>query len=83
MRKNKTVKLGKVNISAEDFKDENVRASISIRVPMGTLKVYRREAERRGIGYQTLMLEVLQNHVGSVDLEKLIDERIQKALKRA
>jgi predicted DNA binding CopG/RHH family protein len=83
MSKSKTVKLGKVNIPAEDFKDQNVRASISIRVPMGMLKAYKREAEKRGIGYQTLMLEVLQNHVSAVDLEKLIDERIQKALKRA
>lgn len=83
MSKSKTVKLGKVNIPADDFRDENVRASISIRVPMKVLKAYRCEAERRGIGYQTLMLEVLQNHVSAVDLEKLIDEKIQKALKRA
>lgn len=83
MSKSKTVKLGKVNVPAEDFQDKNVRALISIRVPMEMLKAYKREAEKRGIGYQTLMLEILQNHVGAVDLEKLIDERIQKALKRA
>lgn len=83
MSKSKTAKLGKVNIPAEDFRDENVRALISIRVPMGVLKAYKAEAERRGIGYQTLMLEVLQNHVSAVDLEKLIDARIKKALKQA
>ncbi|MCM0604848.1 MAG: hypothetical protein KA715_02030 [Xanthomonadaceae bacterium] len=73
--------FGKVNIAPEDFRDENVRAMISIRVPMGLLKAYKLEAEKRGVGYQTLMLDALQERVLSTDIEKLIDEKIEKALK--
>jgi predicted DNA binding CopG/RHH family protein len=83
MSKNKTVNFGNVNIDTKDFQDENVRASISIRVPMGLLKAYKREADRRGIGYQTLMLNALQDNILSTDIEKMIDDKIEKALKRA
>ena len=81
MSKKKTVSFGKVNIPAEDFRDENVRSLISIRVPMGILKAFKREAEKRGVGYQTLMLDALQERVLSTDIEKMIDEKIEKALK--
>ena len=83
MSKKKTVSFGKVNIPVDDFRDENVRAMISIRVPMGILKAYKREADKRGVGYQTLMLDALQERILSTDIEKLIDEKIEKALKRA
>jgi predicted DNA binding CopG/RHH family protein len=83
MSKKKTVNFGNVNIDTKDFQDENVRASISIRVPMGLLKAYKREADRRGIGYQTLMLNALQDNILSTDIEKMIDDKIEKALKRA
>jgi predicted DNA binding CopG/RHH family protein len=83
MSKKKTVNFGNVNIDTKDFQDENIRASISIRVPMGLLKAYKREADRRGIGYQTLMLNALQDNILSTDIEKMIDDKIEKALKRA
>ena len=85
MSKNEKTKkvssFGKVNIAPVDFRDENVRAMISIRVPMGLLKAYKLEAEKRGVGYQTLMLDALQERVLSTNIEKLIDEKIKKALK--
>ena len=81
MSKKKTVKFGKVNIPAEDLSDENVRAMISIRVPMLLLRAFKMEAEKRGVGYQTLMIDALQERILSRDLETLIDEKIEKALK--
>ena len=81
MSKKKTVNFGKVDIAAEDFRDENIRAMISIRVPMGILKAYKREADKRGVGYQTLMLDALQERILSTNIEKMIDEKIEKALK--
>ena len=81
MSKKKTVNFGKVNIPAADFSDDNVRAMISIRVPMGLLKAFKREAEKRGVGYQTLMLDALQERILSKDIETMIDEKIEKALK--
>ncbi len=83
MNKKKTANFGNVNIDAKDFQDENVRASISIRVPMGLLKAYKREADRQGIGYQTLMLNALHDNILHTDIEKMIDDKIEKALKRA
>lgn len=81
MSKKKTVDFGKVNIPAEDFSNDNVRALISIRVPMGLLKALKREAEKWGVGYQTLMLDALQERIISKDIETMIDEKIEKALK--
>ncbi len=38
------------------------RQLIAIRVDAGVLEQFRKEARRRGIGYQTLMHEVLAKH---------------------
>ena len=38
------------------------RQLIAIRVDAGVLERFRKEARRRGIGYQTLMHEVLAKH---------------------
>ena len=38
------------------------RQLIAIRVDAGVLEQFRKEAKRRGIGYQTLMHEVLAKH---------------------
>lgn len=45
------------------FGDE-ARQLIAIRVDVGVLEAFRKEARRRGIGYQSLMHEVLARHVG-------------------
>ena len=81
MSKKKTINFGKVDVPAEDFSDDNIRAMISIRVPMGLLKAFKREAGKRGVGYQTLMLDALQERILSKDIETMIDEKIEKALR--
>lgn len=40
------------------------RQLIAIRIDAGVLEAFRKEARRRGIGYQSLMHEVLARHVG-------------------
>jgi uncharacterized protein (DUF4415 family) len=40
------------------------RQLIAIRVDMAVLDAFRREARTRGVGYQTLMNDVLAAHVG-------------------
>ena len=42
---------------------DRVRQLIAIRVDPTVLEQFRREARRRGIGYQTLINEVLARHV--------------------
>ena len=60
MNKKKTSKFGNINIPAEDFKNENVRIQISIKIPIDLLKAYRDEAEKQKKGYQTLIQETLR-----------------------
>lgn len=40
------------------------RQLIAIRVDVGVLEQFRKEARRRGIGYQTLIHQVLADYVG-------------------
>ena len=40
------------------------RQLIAIRVDMDVLDAFRREAKKRGVGYQTLINDVLAAHVG-------------------
>lgn len=60
---NNKIKTGSVNISAKDFKDENITAHISIRLPLNLVKDLKRLAlnEKYEGRYQTLIREVLQN----------------------
>ena len=58
-------KYGKVEIPAEDFKDENIMAHISVRLPLNLVKDLKRMSlneEYKG-RYQTLMRDILLNWV--------------------
>ena len=78
--KPKKIKRNKEDIFIdEDFKPENVRATISIRIPADVLEAYRVEADRLGIGYQTLMQMKLKEAIDKSPLEVRI-EKIEKEL---
>jgi predicted DNA binding CopG/RHH family protein len=70
MKKNKEPKS---LLTDEDMKAENIKANITIRVSGELLNAYRAEAEKLGIGYQTLMQIKLKE-----GLENSLEKRLQK-----
>lgn len=61
MTKRKTTRRHKARIGRPPLAD--VRQAIAIRIHPNVLAAYRTEAAQRGIGYQTLMQEVLAQHL--------------------
>ncbi len=61
----KKIKFGKVEIPDEAFKDENITAHISIRLPLTLVKELKRLAltEEYAGQYQVLIRDVLSKHV--------------------
>lgn len=59
------IKTGKVEIPDEDFKDENITAHISIRLPLNMLKELKHLAlnEQYEGRYQVLMRDVLADYI--------------------
>jgi hypothetical protein len=59
------IKTGKIEISDENFKDENITAHISIRLPLALVKSLKRLSlnEQYEGRYQTLMRDVLSDWV--------------------
>ncbi len=76
MKKNKEPKS---LLTDEDIKPENIKANITIRVSGELLNAYRAEAEKLGIGYQTLMQIKLKEGLEN-SIEKRL-EKLEKALK--
>lgn len=76
MKKNKEPKS---LLTDEDVKPENIKANITIRVSGELLNAYRAEAEKLGIGYQTLMQIKLKEGLEN-SLEKRL-EKLERALK--
>ena len=76
MKKNKEPKS---LLTGEDMKPENIKANITIRVSGELLNAYRAEAEKLGIGYQTLMQIKLKEGLEN-SLEKRL-EKLEKAMK--
>lgn len=68
-------------LTEEDLKLENIRMRISMMMPLDLIDSYKAEAEKLGIGYQTLMQLKLREALGN-PLEKRI-EALEKKLKRA
>ncbi len=66
-------------LTDEDVKPENIKANITIRVSGGLLNAYRAEAEKLGIGYQTLMQIKLKEGLQN-SFEKRL-EKLEKAMK--
>jgi predicted DNA binding CopG/RHH family protein len=62
-----------------DTKPENMKANITIRISGELLNAYRAEAEKLGIGYQTLMQIKLKEGLEN-SIEKRL-ERLEKAIK--
>lgn len=58
---------------------------ISLRIDPNVVAQLRDEADALGIGYQTLIGEILQNHVGTIEesYEKKFMKRIMKRLEEA
>lgn len=59
------IKTGKVEIPDEDFKDENITAHISIRLPLNMLKELKHLAlnEQYEGRYQVLMRDILADYI--------------------
>ncbi|MCB0342208.1 MAG: hypothetical protein H6626_00190 [Pseudobdellovibrionaceae bacterium] len=76
MKKNKE---SKSLLTDKDMKPENVKANITIRISGELLNAYRKEAEKLGIGYQTLMQIKLKEGLDH-SLERRL-EKLEKALK--
>ncbi len=76
MKKNKEPKN---LLTDEDLKPENIKANITIRVSGELLNAYRAEAEKLGIGYQTLMQIKLKEGLEN-SFEKRL-EKLEKAMK--
>lgn len=68
-------------LTEEDFRPENVKVRINMFVSEDLLQTYRDEAQRLGIGYQTLMQIKLKEAMDN-SLEKRI-EAIELKLRRA
>ncbi len=75
----KKTKEPKHLLTDEDLKPENIKANITIRVSGELLNAYREEAEKLGIGYQTLMQIKLKEGLEN-SLEKRL-EKLEKAMK--
>jgi metal-responsive CopG/Arc/MetJ family transcriptional regulator len=59
------IKTGKIEIPDEDFKDENITAHISIRLPLNMLKELKHLAltEQYEGRYQVLMRDILADYI--------------------
>lgn len=59
------IKTGKINVPDSDFKDENVTAHISLRLPLKTLKDLKKMSlnEKYNGRYQVLLKDILMSHI--------------------
>lgn len=63
MKKNKALKYGNIEIPENILTDENVRVSISIKIPGDVLFKIREIAASKGLAYQTYINKLLRDHV--------------------
>jgi hypothetical protein len=78
--KSKKIKRSETDIlSEEDFHPDNVKIRISMFIPLSLQDAYRAEAEKLGIGYQTLMQIKLKEGLGKSPIEVRV-ERLEKAI---
>lgn len=66
-------------LTEEDLKPENVRMRISMMLPLDLMDAYKAEAEKLGIGYQTLMQMRLREALSKPAVEIRL-ERIEREL---
>lgn len=76
--KNSQVRYGKEDkLKDSDFEPQNIGHRISIVIPEDVLMNFRKLASERGLGYQTLMNQVLRGYILPTEELKLT-ERIKK-----
>ncbi len=79
--KNAKIKLAKEDkLKEADFEARNIGHRISIVVPEDILMAFRKAASGQGIGYQTLMNQVLRGHIVGEDKVGERLERLEKAV---
>ncbi len=80
--KKANIKLGKKDLlKDEDFEPKNVRHRISIVVPEDVLMEFRKMAKEKGLGYQTLMNQVLRE-VAFTDAAPEVGKRLARLEKK-
>jgi predicted DNA binding CopG/RHH family protein len=67
----------KDKLKDSDFEPQNVGHRISIVIPEDVLMAYRKVATEKGLGYQTVMNQVLREHILIGE-----DESLNKRIKR-
>ena len=62
--KNKKIKYGKINLSADEFRDENALIRISMMIPMNTYKELKKLSltDEYSGKYQVLIRDILINY---------------------
>jgi hypothetical protein len=73
--------MTKDHITDDDVKPENLRITISMRIPGDLLDAYREKAERLGVPYQTLMQMKLREGLERDDLGARV-AALENVLKR-
>jgi uncharacterized protein (DUF4415 family) len=82
MGKKKIVYAKKSVLDADEFDSRYVKVLISTRLDEDVLKAVKAAAKERGIGYQTLINQVLKDHfIGNAEEEK-IRRIVREELKR-
>ena len=74
--KSADIQLGKKDVLKDsDFESKNIGHRISIVIPEDVLMLFREEAEDKGIGYQTLINQILREYALK---EKNLESRVEK-----
>ena len=71
------------HITNEDMRPENIKVTISIRLPADLLDAYRSRARKMGIGYQTLMQMKLREALENDRLDARVTALEAKLRRRA
>ena len=76
--KDADIEYGKKDrLKESDFEPQNIGHRISIVIPEDVLMAYRQAASEKGLGYQTVMNQVLREHIFSKE-----EENLKKRIKR-
>jgi uncharacterized protein (DUF4415 family) len=76
--KNKKIKYGNVEIDADEFDKKYAKVRVTMMVDLDVVDAFRAEANKRHIGYQTLMNQKLRE---SISGEDSLEQRL-KALEK-
>ena len=80
--KNKAIKYGKVEIDADEFDKKHAKVRVTMMVDEDVVDAFRAEANKRHMGYQTLMNQKLRDSISSeATLEKRL-EALEKIVRK-